>query len=67
MVERTVYVGANLQVMVRLATGATMQASIANTGVADGYSAGHTGERARPGRRAARAGGRGRLASSCRR
>ncbi len=32
MVERTVYVGANLQVMVRLATGAQLQASITNTG-----------------------------------
>jgi spermidine/putrescine transport system ATP-binding protein len=34
MVERTVYVGASLQVMVRLATGASLQASIANTGAA---------------------------------
>jgi spermidine/putrescine transport system ATP-binding protein len=34
MVERTVYVGANLQVMVRLATGAQLQASITNTGEA---------------------------------
>jgi hypothetical protein len=32
MVERTVYVGATLQVMVRLATGAVLQAAIANTG-----------------------------------
>jgi spermidine/putrescine transport system ATP-binding protein len=32
MVERTVYVGANVQVMVRLPTGGTIQASIANTG-----------------------------------
>jgi hypothetical protein len=32
MVERTVYVGASLQVMVRLATGASVQASVTNTG-----------------------------------
>jgi spermidine/putrescine transport system ATP-binding protein len=36
MVERTVYVGASLQVMVRLATGAQLQASIANTSGAGG-------------------------------
>jgi spermidine/putrescine transport system ATP-binding protein len=40
MVERTVYVGASLQVMVRLATGAPLQASIANTGDADSYQQG---------------------------
>jgi spermidine/putrescine transport system ATP-binding protein len=40
MVERTVYVGASLQVMVRLATGAQLQASIANTGDAAGYAQG---------------------------
>ncbi|HEX4011274.1 MAG TPA: ABC transporter ATP-binding protein [Solirubrobacteraceae bacterium] len=40
MVERTVYVGATLQVMVRLATGAQLQASITNTGHADGYQQG---------------------------
>ena len=40
MVERTVYVGASLQVMVRLATGAQLQASIANTGGAGGYAQG---------------------------
>jgi spermidine/putrescine transport system ATP-binding protein len=40
MVERTVYVGASLQVMVRLATGAQLQASITNTGGADGYPQG---------------------------
>ncbi|HEY6522220.1 MAG TPA: ABC transporter ATP-binding protein [Solirubrobacteraceae bacterium] len=40
MVERTVYVGATLQVMVRLATGAQLQASITNTGDADGYQQG---------------------------
>jgi spermidine/putrescine transport system ATP-binding protein len=34
MVERTVYVGSNLQVMVRLATGVQLQASITNTGQA---------------------------------
>jgi spermidine/putrescine transport system ATP-binding protein len=32
MVERTVYVGATLQVIVRLATGAALQASVTNTG-----------------------------------
>jgi spermidine/putrescine transport system ATP-binding protein len=40
MVERTVYVGASLQVMVRLATGAQLQASVTNTGAADGYEQG---------------------------
>ncbi len=40
MVERTVYVGASVQVMVRLATGAQLQASIANTGSADHYQQG---------------------------
>jgi spermidine/putrescine transport system ATP-binding protein len=40
MVERTVYVGASVQVMVRLATGAQLQASIANTGDADHYRQG---------------------------
>ncbi len=32
MVERTIYVGASVQVITRLATGAALQASIANTG-----------------------------------
>jgi hypothetical protein len=40
MVERTVYVGATLQVMVRLATGASLQASVANTGGAVGQEQG---------------------------
>jgi spermidine/putrescine transport system ATP-binding protein len=40
MVERTVYVGASLQVMVRLATGAQLQASIANTGEGGGFAQG---------------------------
>jgi spermidine/putrescine transport system ATP-binding protein len=40
MVERTVYVGASLQVVVRLATGATIQASVVNTGTAEGYRQG---------------------------
>jgi spermidine/putrescine transport system ATP-binding protein len=40
LVERTVYVGASVQVMVRLATGAQLQASIANTGDADNYQHG---------------------------
>ena len=40
MIERTVYVGATLQVMVRLATGAQLQASITNTGDSDGFPQG---------------------------
>jgi spermidine/putrescine transport system ATP-binding protein len=40
MVERTVYVGASLQVIVRLPIGATVQVSIANTGGADAYTQG---------------------------
>jgi spermidine/putrescine transport system ATP-binding protein len=40
MVERTVYVGANVQVMVRLPTGGTIQASIANTGQDSSYPQG---------------------------
>ena len=40
MVERTVYVGASLQVIVRLATGASVQVSLANTGEADTYRQG---------------------------
>ena len=40
MIERTVYVGASVQVMVRLVTGAQLQASIANTGEADSYTHG---------------------------
>ena len=40
MVERTVYVGSNLQVMVRLATGVQLQASITNTGQAAGMDQG---------------------------
>ncbi len=40
MVERTVYVGANLQVIVRLATGESVQASIANTGEAASWAQG---------------------------
>jgi spermidine/putrescine transport system ATP-binding protein len=40
MVERTVYVGASVQVIVRLATGAQMQASVANTGQAAGWNQG---------------------------
>ena len=40
MVERTVYVGASMQVMVRLPTGITMQASVANTGAGDSYRQG---------------------------
>jgi spermidine/putrescine transport system ATP-binding protein len=40
MVERTVYVGATLQVMVRLVTGAQLQASVTNTGSADGFDSG---------------------------
>ena len=37
MVERTVYLGTSLQVMVRLATGVQLQASITNTGDTGGY------------------------------
>jgi ABC-type Fe3+/spermidine/putrescine transport system ATPase subunit len=40
MIDRTIYVGATLQVIVRLATGDTLQASIANTGQTDGYRQG---------------------------
>jgi spermidine/putrescine transport system ATP-binding protein len=40
MVERTVYVGSALQVMVRLATGALLQASITNTGAPVGWQHG---------------------------
>jgi hypothetical protein len=40
MVERTIYVGASVQIIVRLATGATMQATIANTGGADAWTQG---------------------------
>ena len=40
MVERTVYVGASMQVIVRLATGATLQASVANAGVAASWRQG---------------------------
>jgi spermidine/putrescine transport system ATP-binding protein len=40
MVQRTVYVGASLQVMVRLVTGVQLQASVANTGEAGGFEPG---------------------------
>jgi spermidine/putrescine transport system ATP-binding protein len=40
MVERTVYLGTSLQVMVRLATGAQLQVSITNTGDTGGYTQG---------------------------
>jgi spermidine/putrescine transport system ATP-binding protein len=40
MVERTVYVGANLQVIVRLPTGGSIQASIANSGQAGSWPQG---------------------------
>jgi spermidine/putrescine transport system ATP-binding protein len=40
MVQRTVYVGATLQVIVRLPIGVAIQVSIANTGGADSYSQG---------------------------
>jgi spermidine/putrescine transport system ATP-binding protein len=40
MVERTVYVGASLQVVVRLATGAALQVSVANTGGAEQHGQG---------------------------
>jgi spermidine/putrescine transport system ATP-binding protein len=40
MVERTVYVGANLQVMCRLATGVQLQATITNDGQENGLEQG---------------------------
>ncbi len=40
MVERTVYVGSSLQVIARLATGATVQASVPSTGASDTYTQG---------------------------
>jgi spermidine/putrescine transport system ATP-binding protein len=40
MVERTVYVGSSLQVIVRLATGASVQASVANTGAGEDHKQG---------------------------
>ena len=40
MVERTVYIGASRQVIVRLPIGATVQVSVANTGSADEYRQG---------------------------
>jgi spermidine/putrescine transport system ATP-binding protein len=40
MVERTVYVGASHQVIVRLATGEAIQAVVANTGETEGYRQG---------------------------
>jgi TOBE domain len=40
IVERTVYVGASHQVIVRLATGEAIQASAANTGETEGYRQG---------------------------
>jgi ABC-type Fe3+/spermidine/putrescine transport system ATPase subunit len=40
MVQRTVYVGPSLQVIVRLATGATVQASVTNTGTTGSYRQG---------------------------
>jgi hypothetical protein len=40
MVERTVYVGATLQVIVRLPGGEAIQASIANSGQASAYAQG---------------------------
>ncbi len=40
MVERTIYVGASLQVIVRLVTGAELQVSVANTGGAEQHGQG---------------------------
>jgi spermidine/putrescine transport system ATP-binding protein len=40
MIERTVYVGANVQVIVRLATGQALQAAVTNTGGWTGYQQG---------------------------
>ena len=52
MVERTVYVGASVQVMIRLATGSQLQASVANTGDRRQLPAGHAGLGPHPRRRA---------------
>jgi len=40
MVERTVYVGATVQVIVRLATGEPVQAAVTNVGTASEYPQG---------------------------
>jgi len=40
MVERTVYVGSTLQVILHLATGQTIQAWLSNTGSVDRYNSG---------------------------
>jgi hypothetical protein len=40
MVERTVYVGATLQVMVRLVTGVALQVSVASSGGAQEHGQG---------------------------
>ena len=40
IVDRTIYVGASRQVIVRLASGAVMQVSITNTGGDHGYAQG---------------------------
>lgn len=40
IVDRTVYIGASRQVIVRLANGSVMQASITNTGADHGYAQG---------------------------
>ncbi|MGH2870592.1 MAG: ABC transporter ATP-binding protein [Solirubrobacteraceae bacterium] len=40
MIERSVYVGASVQVIVRLATGAPLQVSVANTGGAEHHGQG---------------------------
>jgi ABC-type Fe3+/spermidine/putrescine transport system ATPase subunit len=41
MVDRTIYVGSVLQVILHLATGQTIQAWIPNTGSSEPYGSGH--------------------------
>ncbi len=53
MIDRTIYVGSNLQVMVRLANGGLLQASVPNDGVDLGsHEQGRAGQRPRAARRA---------------
>ena len=55
MVERVVYVGSAIQVIVRAATGESLQALVQNTGAGIPIRAGDSGAAPPPGRRAARA------------
>ena len=54
MVERVVYVGSAVQVIVRAATGESLQALVQNTGDGIPVRAGHAGAAPPPARRAAR-------------